>query len=504
MRSFAAAGAGRAHGLGDVEGIRSRLPHLAGLGVDALWITPWYPRRWPTAGTTSPTTATSTPGSARSTTSARSSPTPRPRPAGAGRPGAPPHLDRAPLVPRGPVAVRAAPRPRRRSAQRLDLGVRRARLDPAAGVGPVVPAHLRPRAARPGLVERGGAAPLRRRAAVLARPGVDGLRVDAVPAIGKDLALPDAGHEPGALFASSSWVGSPQWDGDWVTDVVERWRRWSTSTRATGAGQRVGGGRARAGRAVRRARAGCTPRSTSTTCTPRGTRRAAAVVDTTLAALAPTGAPATWVLSNHDETRHVTRFGRRSTGVGVMGFDAGEPSDLVLGLRRARAAALLMLALPGSAYLYQGEELGLPEVTDLPEELLQDPTWERSGHTSRGRDGCRVPLPWSGTRRLRVRRGPPVAAPAGVVGRADRAGAGRRPGLHADPLPRTPAAAPGAAGGEELGWDDAPPQVLSFTRGRACAAWSTWVPSRCRWSARSCWPAGRCPAASCPRTPPPG
>ena len=69
----------------------------------------------------------------------------------------------------------------------------------------------------------------------------------------------------------------------------------------------------------------------------------------------------------------------------------GRPADLDLGRRRARAAALLMLALPGSAYVYQGEELGLPEVEDLPEDVLEDPTWERSGHTDRGRDGCRVP-----------------------------------------------------------------------------------------------------------------
>jgi alpha-glucosidase len=55
-----------------------------------------------------------------------------------------------------------------------------------------------------------------------------------------------------------------------------------------------------------------------------------------------------------------------------------------------------MLALPGCAYLYQGEELGLPEVLDLPPEVLDDPIWARSGHTIRGRDGCRVPLPWAG------------------------------------------------------------------------------------------------------------
>jgi alpha-glucosidase len=105
------------------------------------------------------------------------------------------------------------------------------------------------------------------------------------------------------------------------------------------------------------------------------------------------------VLSSHDETRHLTRFGRAYTGAGLGGAAVPtSPVDLAVGLRRARAAALLTLALPGSAYLYQGEELGLPEVEDLPEDALQDPTWERSGHSDRGRDGCRVPLPWSGDR----------------------------------------------------------------------------------------------------------
>jgi alpha-glucosidase len=95
----------------------------------------------------------------------------------------------------------------------------------------------------------------------------------------------------------------------------------------------------------------------------------------------------------------VTRFGRTWTGAAFGGAALpASPTDPVLGLRRARAAALLTLALPGGAYVYQGEELGLPEVEDLPEDALQDPTWERSGHTVRGRDGCRVPLPWDGDR----------------------------------------------------------------------------------------------------------
>lgn len=94
----------------------------------------------------------------------------------------------------------------------------------------------------------------------------------------------------------------------------------------------------------------------------------------TLQALEPSRAWPTWVLSNHDAVRHRTRYG-----------------DGPQAIARARAATLTMLALPGSAYLYQGEELGLPHV-ELPPEQQQDP-WAKGGN---GRDGCRVPLPWSG------------------------------------------------------------------------------------------------------------
>ena len=119
-------------------------------------------------------------------------------------------------------------------------------------------------------------------------------------------------------------------------------------------------------------------------------------IDGTLAAHAPVGAPATWVLSNHDVTRHVTRYGRADTRFSFAAKREGIPTDLELGTRRARAAALLSLALPGAAYVYQGEELGLWEVEDIPYELRQDPMWERSGRVDPGRDGCRVPLPWQG------------------------------------------------------------------------------------------------------------
>jgi alpha-glucosidase len=120
------------------------------------------------------------------------------------------------------------------------------------------------------------------------------------------------------------------------------------------------------------------------------------VIDLTLATHTPIGAPPTWVLSNHDVTRPVTRYGRADTAFEHGGRLHGAPSDVELGYRRARAAALLSMALPGSVYVYQGEELGLPEVEDLPDELRQDPMFARSGGTNPGRDGCRVPLPWSG------------------------------------------------------------------------------------------------------------
>jgi alpha-glucosidase len=101
-------------------------------------------------------------------------------------------------------------------------------------------------------------------------------------------------------------------------------------------------------------------------------------IENSLAAADLAGSPPTWTLSNHDVEREVSRYGDGATG-----------------LARARAMALVMLALPGAVFIYNGEELGLPNV-DLPDDVLQDPVWERSGREERGRDGCRVPMPWSG------------------------------------------------------------------------------------------------------------
>ncbi len=108
------------------------------------------------------------------------------------------------------------------------------------------------------------------------------------------------------------------------------------------------------------------------------------------------GAPSTWVLSNHDVVRHASRLALTADnpqGEGIGPLSAGKP-DPVVGLARGRAATTVMLALPGSSYLYQGEELGLPEAMEIPDEFRQDPTWFRTNHERYGRDGCRVPLPW--------------------------------------------------------------------------------------------------------------
>ncbi|GAA4829066.1 glycoside hydrolase family 13 protein [Luteimicrobium xylanilyticum] len=127
-----------------------------------------------------------------------------------------------------------------------------------------------------------------------------------------------------------------------------------------------------------------------------------AVIERNLALARLTDASSTWVLSNHDVVRHATRYGlpqgtseRPQDGRDWLLSRGTTPSlDRARGLRRARAATLLLLALPGSTYLYQGEELGLHEVPDLPDEVRQDPTFRRTAGTDPGRDGCRVPLPW--------------------------------------------------------------------------------------------------------------
>lgn len=417
IRSFAD---GDGDGIGDIAGIRSRLPYLRDLGVDAVWINPWFPS-----------------------------------PMADGGYDVADYRDIDPLF--GTLADADA-----LIAEAHELGIR-VLLD-------IVPNHTSDRhawfgaavAAGPGSHERlrylfrdgrgpGGSEPPTDWESVFGGPawtrvmepdgrpgqwylhlfapeqpdldwshpevraefdsilrfwyerGADGFRIDVAHGLVKDPAFPDLGPRLRAPRAGDPRP-HPYWDQDGVHDIYRGWR-----AIADAHGDRPFVAEVFVSHPERLARF-VRPDELHTAFDFRflqagwEAKRLRTAIDEGLRVLAPVGAPATWVLSNHDQTRHVTRYGRASATapepvapVGAAGaaLAVADPTDLALGRRRARAAVLLMLALPGCAYLYQGEELGLEEVEDLPDELLQDPAWLRSGHAIRGRDGCRVPLPWS-------------------------------------------------------------------------------------------------------------
>ena len=135
--------------------------------------------------------------------------------------------------------------------------------------------------------------------------------------------------------------------------------------------------------------------------TPWSKKRFEETIDYQLKAADETGSSTTWVFSNHDVIRHATRFGlseeiNKNLPKWFRSADRESKINFDLGLARARAASMLILALPGSTYLYQGEELGLHEPLNIPSEQMQDPQWFRS-EGSISRDGCRVPMPWTST-----------------------------------------------------------------------------------------------------------
>jgi len=203
-------------------------------------------------------------------------------------------------------------------------------------------------------------------------------------------------------------------------------------------------------------------------------------IDATLAAHAPVSAPATWVLSNHDVFRHVTRYGRADTSFSHdhehRRRQTGAPTDFALGTRRARAAVLLGLALPGSAYVYQGEELGLGEVEDIPDEQRQDPLFARTNGANPGRDGCRVPLPWSGDASPFGFSPPGAGAPPWLpqplswrtlTAEVQKGDPGSMLELYREAL-RVRHSEP-ALGDGTMRWLDAPAEVLAFYRGPSFA-----------------------------------
>ncbi|XVV12290.1 glycoside hydrolase family 13 protein [Actinoplanes sp. CA-131856] len=224
--------------------------------------------------------------------------------------------------------------------------------------------------------------------------GVDGFRIDVAHGLVKEAGLPDIGR-------ATEWhlldVGeSPCFDRDGVHEIYRSWRRILDEYQ----GERIAVAEAWAPTLARVADYVRPDElhqafNFSYLATPWNVDDQRSVIDASLAAMGAVGAPATWTLSNHDVVRHTNRLLQPAEG-DVAGRKPTEV-DPVAGLRRARAASLLLLALPGSAYLYQGEELGLPEVIDLPPEVRQDPAFHRATGQDGYRDGCRVPLPWSGT-----------------------------------------------------------------------------------------------------------
>ncbi|MFJ4768895.1 glycoside hydrolase family 13 protein [Streptomyces uncialis] len=221
--------------------------------------------------------------------------------------------------------------------------------------------------------------------------GVDGFRVDVAHGLVKAPGLPDLGAGAGRVGLLDDGV-RPFFDQEGVHAVYRTWRALIEEY----PGERIFVAEAWTPTVERTARY-VRPDELHQAfnfqylTTPWDAVALREVVDRSLDAMRPVGAPATWVLSNHDVTRHATRFAN-PPGLGTQLRTAG---DRALGLRRARAATLLMLALPGSAYVYQGEELGLPDVVDLPDEVRQDPSFFRSAGQDGLRDGCRVPIPWT-------------------------------------------------------------------------------------------------------------
>ena len=411
IRSFADS---NGDGIGDVEGIRSRLPYLKKLGVDAIWITPWYPSPQhdhgydvadymdvePDYGTLAeaetlikeahefgiklivdivPNHTSSdhvwfqaalkaTPGSVeRNRYMFRD---------GKGANGdVPPNNWEA--VFGGPAWQRVTEADGKLGQWYLHLfAVEQPDLN---WENPEVVAHLED--VLKFWLDR----------------GVDGFRIDVAHGMFKEVGLPDIKKDPAAEMLGTEH--KPFWDQEGVHDIYRSWRRIFDSY----PGDRMAVAEAWVSPASRIARYvrhdelqnSFNFEMLTTHWKPAEIKKK---INHSVDALAEVGAPTSWVFNNHDVVRSVDRLDLGLTNHGDTTLSRqGDPTKLNIerGTLRARSAALLMLALPGGAYMYQGEELALPEVRDIPESRLTDPRWKMSGRSDRGRDGCRVPLPWS-------------------------------------------------------------------------------------------------------------
>lgn len=233
--------------------------------------------------------------------------------------------------------------------------------------------------------------------------GVDGFRVDVAHGVIKAPGLPDdeVGLEHLNMEPEEAWAArqrAPYFDQEEVHQVYRNWRQILNEYGP----DRIMIGEISLDDPFRRARY-LRPdemhQAFTFTVTDAGwdARRLRYALSGAQEAHTQTGAISTWVMSNHDIVRHATRLGYPRGAIFEGGIGPSDPRpDAVAGLERAIAYTAFLLALPGSAYLYNGEELGLPEVLDLPDDARRDPTWPRTKGRAYGRDGCRVPLPWTG------------------------------------------------------------------------------------------------------------
>ncbi|MCQ9165276.1 glycoside hydrolase family 13 protein [Arthrobacter sp. STN4] len=231
--------------------------------------------------------------------------------------------------------------------------------------------------------------------------GVDGFRIDVAHGLAKDLGqdLPSQAE----LDATPKDGNHPLWDRDDVHDIYAGWR--TVFNAYTPARTAVAEAWVASDRRARYASADGLGQAFNFDLLEADFDAGAFrdIITFNLGLAAESGSSTTWVFSNHDVVRHATRYGlparngdtAKQGSAWLLSGGTVPRLDAALGLRRARAATLLELALPGSAYLYQGEELGLQEVADIPAGQRQDPSFFRNPGVDMGRDGCRVPLPWT-------------------------------------------------------------------------------------------------------------
>lgn len=227
--------------------------------------------------------------------------------------------------------------------------------------------------------------------------GVAGFRIDVAHGMFKEKGLPDIRKDPAAAMLGTEH--KPFWDQEGVHDVYRAWRTILDSY----PGDRMAVAEAWVSPAERIARYVRSDELQNSfnfemLTTLWDAKEIKRKINNSIDALEEVGAPTSWVFNNHDVVRSVDRLDLGLTNHGDTTLSRqGDPKKLNIarGTLRARSAALMTLALPGGTYLYQGEELAVPEVRDIPQDRLTDPRWKMSGFSDRGRDGCRVPMPWT-------------------------------------------------------------------------------------------------------------